>query len=146
MIRVAAEQRPAQADVDAVDAGLHRHNLEHGGVDAVERVVVLARDEAGRVRGGAVGRRWGRYCELLQLWVDAPLRGTGVGGRLLDAFEAEGARLGANSFYLDTFSFQAPAFYARRGYVVVHAFEGFPNGQTKYTMQKARSAPAEGLR
>ena len=136
MIRVTAEEQPAQADIDAVDEGLHRHNLDHGGVDEVQRLTVFARDETGRVRGGAVGRRWGPYCELQQLWVDEPLRRTGIGARLLSAFEAQGLSLGASTVYLDTFSFQAPAFYAKRGYAVVHALEGFPGGKAKYTMQK----------
>jgi N-acetylglutamate synthase-like GNAT family acetyltransferase len=140
MLTFTTEVAPSEADVDAVDAGLHRYNLDHGRVGEVERVFVFARDVDGRVRGGAVGRRWGRFCELQQLWVDAPLRRAGVGLRLLAAFEAESARLGARTVYLDTFSFQAPAFYAKCGYAVVHAFEGFPHGQAKYTMQKELAA------
>lgn len=141
MLTYTAEDTPPPADIDAVDAGLHRYNLDHGRVDEVQRVFVFVREEDGRVRGGAVGRRWGRFCELQQLWVDTPLRRSGVGARLLAAFEGEAARLGARTVYLDTFSFQAPAFYAKCGYAVVHAFEGFPHGQAKYTMQKELASP-----
>lgn len=142
MIRVTAEEHPSQADLDAVDDGLHRHNIDHGGVDEVQRLAVFARDEEGRVRGGAVGRCWGPYCELQQLWVDAPMRRNGIGARLLAAFEARGLGLGASIVYLDTFSFQAPAFYGKRGYAVVHALEGFPGGKAKYTMHKRLRPPA----
>jgi GNAT superfamily N-acetyltransferase len=40
------------------------------------------------------------------LWVQAELRGRGIGTMLLDGDAA----------WIDTFSFQAPEFYKRRGY------------------------------
>ena len=83
-----------------------------------------------------MGRHWGRYCELQQLWVDEVLRRTGVGARLLAEFEARGVGLGCSVFTLDTFSFQAPGFYEKRGYRVELRLEGFPHGHVKYTMQK----------
>jgi len=136
VLKFSAEDEPSQADLDTVDAGLHRHNLERGSVDEIGRVAVFARDASGVVRGGAVGRHWGRYCELQQLWVDEVLRRTGVGARLLAEFEARGVGLGCSVFTLDTFSFQAPGFYEKRGYRVELRLEGFPRGHEKYTMQK----------
>jgi GNAT superfamily N-acetyltransferase len=136
VLRISSELDPSQADLDAVDAGLHRHNLEHGSVDEVRRMAVFARDATGAVRGGAVGRYWGRYCDLQQLWVDEPLRRTGVGSRLLAEFEARGAGLGCSILTLETLSFQAPRFYEERGYEVVLRQEGFPHGHVKYSMRK----------
>jgi len=135
-LKFAAEDEPRQADLDTVDAGLHRHNLERGSVDEVRRMAVFARDAFGAVRGGAVGRYWGRYCELQQLWVDEPLRRAGIGARLLDEFEARGAGLGCSVFALETFSFQAPGFYEKRGYEVVLRQDGFPHGHVKFSMRK----------
>jgi GNAT superfamily N-acetyltransferase len=136
-----AEDEPSQADLDTVDAGLHRHNLERGSVDEVRNMAVFARDASGAVRGGAVGRYWGRYCELQQLWVDEPLRWNGIGARLLDEFEVRGASLGCSVFTLETLSFQAPGFYEKRGYEVVLRQDGFPHGHVKFSMRKTVPGP-----
>lgn len=135
-ITVRAEDDPPQAAIDVVDAGLGQYNVERGPMRDAGRVFAFARDESGAVRGGAVGRRLGRYAELQQLWVDEALRGQGVGAELLAAFEAAAATHGVDTMLLDTFSFQAPAFYARHGYEVVLELPGFPQAQVKYTMRK----------
>jgi len=135
-LTIRADDSPAQADIDAVDDGLGRYNEERGPMRAAGRLYVFARDERGVVRAGAVGRRLGRYAELQQLWVDEALRGQGIGARLLAAFEEAARTQGVDRVVLDTFSFQAPAFYARYGYVVILELPGFPQEQVKYTMQK----------
>ena len=50
-------------------------------------------------------------------------RGTGLGGCILDQVEAAGARQGARRVELNTFSFQAPGFYEKRGYRRIGALE-----------------------
>ena len=137
MLKLSVEDAPQTPDLDVVDAGLHRYNREHGSVDEVGRLAVFARDSADAVRGGAVGRYWGRCGELQQLWVDEALRRGGVGTQLLAAFERHAAGLGCRVVYLDTFSFQAPAFYRQRGYAEILRQDGFPHGHVKYTMRKA---------
>ena len=54
----------------------------------------------------------------------------------MNYFEAEAVRRGCAIAYLDTFSFQAPNFYFKRDYQVVHETHGFTNGIVKYAMQK----------
>ena len=142
MLKITSELEPSQADLDTVDAGLQRHNLERGSVDEVRQMAVFARDASGAVRGGAVGRYWGRYCELQQLWVDEPLRRTGIGARLLAEFETRGASFGCSVFTLETLSFQAPGFYEKRGYEVVLRQDGFPHGHVKFSMRKTMATPS----
>ena len=84
----------------------------------------------------AVGRTWGRCCELQQIWVDSTRRNDGIGRRLMAEFEAEAIRRGCDLCYLDTFDFQAPEFYRKLGYHVALAIDGFGNGFTKYAMHK----------
>ena len=129
-----------------VDAGLDEYNRRAGPALADVRALhVMAHSAAAPLRveavvGGAVGRSWGLCCELQQLWVQPELRLQGIGGRLMDAFEAEAQERGCQMVYLETFSFQAPSFYLARGYEVALRTEGFTGGVVKFTLQKSRFA------
>jgi N-acetylglutamate synthase-like GNAT family acetyltransferase len=122
-------------DAAAVDHGLDQANRSTPLQD-VRRLSALARRE-GVVVGGAIGRTWGQCCELQQLWVSAEHRHRGVGSRLLQEFERRAQERGCRLVYLDTFSFQAPAFYKAHGYAVTHEVQGFTQDAAKYTMTKA---------
>jgi ribosomal protein S18 acetylase RimI-like enzyme len=63
---------------------------------------------------------------ISQLWVDDRFRRQGFGAKLLREAETEAVRRGVQSVLVDTFSFQAPGFYERHGYVVYGTVEGFP--------------------
>lgn len=86
--------------------------------------------------GGAVGRTWGRCCELLQLWVAAEHRAGGVGSRLMREFEGRARQRGCDVFYLTTLSYQAPEFYRKHGYDVLAQVSGYPQGIVKFLMHK----------
>jgi GNAT superfamily N-acetyltransferase len=133
---IRADDAPTQTDIDAVDDGLHRYNLERGPMHAAGPLYAFARD-AGGVHGGAIGRYLGRYAELQQFWVDEALRGQGIGSRLLAVFEEAARARGADTMILDTFTFQAPAFYARHGYAPILELPGFPQGNALIKMRKA---------
>ena len=122
--------------LSVVDAGLDEFNLAESSISDVRRLCVFAKNEDALVVGGAVGRTWGQCCELQQLWVHPTQRGSGAGTDLMNYFEAEAVRRGCTIAYLETFSFQAPNFYFKRDYQVVHETHGFTNGIVKYAMQK----------
>ena len=88
----------------------------------------------GEVVGGAVGRTWGTCCELQQLWVEVPRRRHGVGKRLVEQFHERAQARGCRTFYLETYSFQAPGLYRSLGYEVKLELRGFSAGIVKYTM------------
>ena len=117
-----------------VDAGLGAANEAAAPLHEVRPLSCFARLPSGGVVGGAVGRLWGRCCELQQLWVAPEHRGLGIGARLVGAFERRARSRGCRSFYLETFSFQAPSLYRRLGYEVRLELHGFPQGIVKYTM------------
>lgn len=122
-----------------VDAGLDAHNGRAQALQDVRALACIAQAADGSVRGGALGRTWGQCCELQQLWVDEALRHQGQGTRLMQAFEQAAVARGCTTFYLDTFSFQAPAFYRALGYEVVLTLAGYTGGVEKYTMVKRLS-------
>jgi GNAT superfamily N-acetyltransferase len=117
-----------------VDAGLGDANKEAAPIDEVRGLSCFVRLPTGQVIGGAVGRTWGACCELQQLWVDARHRGQGLGTRVVREFERHAAKRGCRTFYLDTFTFQAPAFYRALGYRPRLEIGGFPGGIRKYVM------------
>ncbi len=127
---------PAPEPWAAVDEFLDAFNHAHGAIRDSHHFGVMARDAKGVIVGGAVGRSWGQNSELQQLAIASHCRGLGVGTQLMDRFEAEASSRGCTLVYLDTFSFQAPAFYGRRGYRVVHETPGFTHGIVKFTMHK----------
>ncbi|WP_128003675.1 GNAT family N-acetyltransferase [Piscinibacter defluvii] len=122
-----------------VDEGLDRHNYSVAPLNEVRQLAAFATDSQGQVVGGAVGRTWGKCCELLQLWVAQEYRSAGVGSQLLRKFEAHARGRVCSIFYLTTLSFQAPEFYQRHGYVVLAEIAGYPNGIVKYLMHRAEA-------
>lgn len=128
---------PKTSDLAAVDAGLEAYNAGAADASAVKKLACFVRSRTGRVLGGAAGRTWGEAAELQQLWVAEELRGNGVGSKLMTMFEAEARKRGCALVYLDTFTFQAPAFYLKQGYETACRFDGFPGGMSKLVMRKA---------
>ncbi len=134
------DTKPA-AEAAVVDAGLDAANMAAAPLDDVHPLACFARAASGAVVGGAVGRTWGACAELQQLWVDdAPHRRNGIGSRLVRLFEARAQARGCRTFYLTTFSFQAPALYRSLGYAPALELPGFPGGIVKYLMIRT-SAP-----
>ena len=74
-----SSDEPSRTELAAIDEGLESHNHSLAPLDGVKQLATLAKDGEGRLLGGAIGRTWGRCCELLQLWVDSQHRGLGIG-------------------------------------------------------------------
>ena len=129
------DDHPAEA-VAVVDRGLGEANEAAAPLHEVQPLSCFARADSGRLIGGAIGRRWGSCCELQQLWVEPPHRRKGIATQLVQAFEAHARSRGCSSFYLETFSFQAPALYASLGYTVAYEHRVYPHGIVKLIMVK----------
>ena len=117
-----------------VDEGLEESNQAAAPLHDVRPLSCFARTPSGEVVGGAVGRTWGACCELQQLWVEPARRRRGLGAQLVRLFEAQAAARGCRVFYLETWSFQAPALYGALGYEVQARIDGFGPGLTKFLM------------
>jgi len=119
-----------------VDDGIGDYNSTHSSADEARPLAAVAVSADGATLGGAIGRTWGACCELRLLWVGDAQRSRGVGRALMAAFEQRARERGCTLVYLDTFSFQAPAFYRALGYACAHEIAGFAPGVVKYTMTK----------
>ncbi|WP_327324089.1 GNAT family N-acetyltransferase [Streptomyces sp. NBC_01210] len=87
--------------------------------------------------GGLTALTWGRWLHVDLLWVADTHRGTGLGTRLLDEAERR-AKQDRGCVYarLETWDFQAPEFYRRRGYEVVGRVDDYPPGATEFILTK----------
>jgi len=133
------EERDAAA-LRVVDDGIGTFNETTAPMHGVRHLACFVRHPGGGVIGGAVGRSWGENAELQQLWLPAEWRGRGIGAALLRRFEQAARERGARRVYLDTFSFQAPAFYERLAYARALEIPGFAPGISKFTMLKELGA------
>src|SRR5689334_14561498 len=115
--------QPTPGDVQYLEDRLYDFNAVATGITDGAWLTILVRGEADRIVAGLCGNTWGGCLEIRQFWVEETRRSHGLGTRLLAAAEQEARRRGCQQIVLMTFSFQAPGFYARRGFEVVAVVE-----------------------
>jgi len=120
-----------------VDEGLGSANEKAAPLHEVQPLSCFARVASSLVIGGAIGRTWGRCCELQQVWVEPRHRRRGIATRLIKEFEARAQSRGCSIFYLETFNFQAPQLYRALGYEVRYEHAVYPYGIVKYIMVRS---------
>ena len=105
---------------------LREFNYGHvGEYPEVQYIRLNARDLQGQVVGGlraVVAMYWLR---VEVLWVNEVVRGNGVGSRLLAEAERMALEMGAKNAALETFEWQGPRFYEKRGYKEVARMEKY---------------------
>ena len=97
---------------------------------------------AARSSAGICGNTWGGCLELRQFWVEEARRKQGLGTRLLEAAEHEARPRGCRQILLMTFTFQAPALYAKHGFEVITIVDDHPRGYKNLLMRKRLGDPS----
>ena len=87
--------------------------------------------------GGVTGWIWKNWCHVDLLWIEDKYRNAGHGTALMRKAEVKARKHGAKNIFLDTFSFQAPGFYRKLGYREFGRLKNYPQGHTRYFLQKA---------
>lgn len=141
----AADTAARMALLRLIDA----YNDAHTGLGEPERkLAILLRDDAGAVQGGLLGVSYYRWLLLDILVLPEPMRGAGLGRRIVAAAEREALRRGCIGVWLGSYSFQAPGFYRRLGYREFGALD-FPTGHSGIFLQKTDGLgaddPGDGL-
>ena len=90
----------------------------------------------GRIIGGLIGRLYLDAYYIEFLWVDAAYRKHGLGSLLLDRAESIARAKDCRLLHLDTFSFQAPEFYKKKGFTVFGVLDDYPDGICRYYLKK----------
>jgi GNAT superfamily N-acetyltransferase len=131
-VRIAAEGRRARAASRALWAGLIRYNREQAGALRYSRTVLAARDAKGRLLGGAILQSYWKETYVELLWLSKRARRLGLGSRLIAEAERRARRRGSVLLHLNTYSFQAPGFYEKRGFKRVGGMAGSPAGHSRH--------------
>lgn len=124
-------------------APLVSYNDSQTGPSQGRPLVIQVRNELGEVTGGLWGYTGYGWLFTQLLVVPAELRGQGIGTKLLQLAEREAIARGCHSAWLDTFEFQARAFYERMGYVCFGDLPNYPTGFSRFFMKKALAEPVQ---
>jgi GNAT superfamily N-acetyltransferase len=145
-LKALARMTPAITLTDAPDPAA-RSAIVRGLVDYNEKrighpegyrplVVLLADPNIHETIGGLWGATSLSWLHIDLLFVPEPLRGTGIGRRLMREAEAEAIRRGCIGSWLDTYSFQARGFYEKLGYSVFGTIADYPPGHSRFFVKK----------
>jgi GNAT superfamily N-acetyltransferase len=120
----------------AIVKGLRAYNIATAGKFDHHPLTLTVR-ERGKIVGGLAGETFWGWMFVSLLWVSDAHRGHGYGSALMGTAEKEALSRGVRNVYLDTFSFQAPAFYKKLGYREFARLDEFPPGHRRFWMTKA---------
>lgn len=120
---------------------LRGYNRSRAGDPRWEALTLAAHGADGTLVGGLVGEFGWRWLHVDLLWVAESQRGQGLGSRLLARAEQEARVRDCVGIYLDSFDFQAPDFYRRRGYEVFGVLDDYPPGSRQTYFRKRLVAP-----
>jgi GNAT superfamily N-acetyltransferase len=95
---------------------IYEYNAAATGYHDAESYTAVQEDGSGAIEAGVSGYTWGGCCFISYLWVAASARGKGLGSGLLTAVERHAVERRCRLVLVSSHSFQAPEFYARRGY------------------------------
>lgn len=130
------ETDPPPEQVQYLEDRLYDFNSRVTRITDGEGLAIFVRDDGGHIVAGICGHTWGGYCEIRQFWVEELHRGGGLGTRLLEAAEHEARRRGCRQIFLMTFTFQAPAFYGKRGFETLATVDDYPRGHQNLLLRK----------
>src|SRR5262249_61148764 len=110
---------PTPDEVQYLEDRLYEFNSTATGITDGEWLAIFVRDDEHRIVAGICGNTWGSCLEIRQFWVEEARRKRGLGTKLLVAAEQEARRRGRRQIFLTTFTFHAPAVYAKNRFGVV---------------------------
>jgi GNAT superfamily N-acetyltransferase len=126
----------------AILAPLVAYNDSQAGPSQGRPLVIQVKDASEAVIGGLWGYTGYEWLFTQLLVVPPNLRGKGVGTRLMQLAESEAMARGCRGAWLDTFEFQARAFYERLGYTCFGELPDYPAGFSRFFMKKQLAALA----
>ena len=98
-----------------------------------EPLNLYVENDHGQLMAGLVAETFGNWLEIEYLFVKDDLRGQGIGSQLLQRAESEAKKRNCHYVFVNTYQFQAPAFYQKHGYQEVFTLKDYPcTGQRHY--------------
>jgi GNAT superfamily N-acetyltransferase len=131
---------PTPDEIQYLEDRIYEFNSIATGIMDGKWLALFVRDQEDRIVAGICGATWGGCLEIRQFWVEEARRKQGLGTRLLEAAEHEARRRGCRQTLVMTFTFQAPAFYAKHVFEVVAAVDDHPRGHKNLLLRKPLGA------
>lgn len=131
---------PTAEEVHSGELGRRMRQFNYGFIGEygqVQPVWVSAKDDVGQLVGGLRGFVFLHWLNVELLFVDETARHQGVGRKLLATAEHEARELGARNATLNTFEWQARAFYLQQGYEEFGRIDNYVQGFCAAWMKKA---------
>lgn len=122
---------------ERLDKELTAFNTAVTGAGDYGSLSIRVTDGAGELVGGLTAWTWGGLCGISMLWVHEDRRKEGWGSKILLAAEEEARKRGCDRVAVSSFTFQAPGFYQRHGYVETGRTLGIPGGNEDVHMFKS---------
>jgi len=135
-LQIVFDPLPSDALSSLVRDNVLSYGVARSGASDWHPVGFFLKSPRGEWLGGLIAYIWGGWLHVNFLWVSETLRGQGHGSRLMDAAEALARQRGASAATVETFTYQAPGFYAKRGYVVFGRLDEYPPGHAKLFLRK----------
>lgn len=129
------DDHPFIGDLEYLEAQINAFNMHAAAADDYRPLAAFVRD-TGAMVAEISGYTWAGMCEIQFLWVRDDQRGRGYGSKLLAAAEQEARARGCAIIVLSSYSFQAPGFYQRLGYLVAGSIADCPPGFTNVYLYK----------
>ncbi len=129
-------EQPAPGMFGAIFRALESESAPLVGAATANLLVIPLHDSAGAVAGGLWGCTNFEWLHVQMLFVPAPLRGAGMGARLIAMAEHHALARGCRGAHVSTFSFQAAGFYEKQGYTLFGVLEDFPPGHSQLSFRK----------
>ncbi len=137
-LKVVVDYTPSEADNAVVSEGIIASNARILGERDTPFSIFL-KDDAGTVFGGVQAYLDSESVYIDTLWVEEKHQNKGYGTKLLAAVEAEATKNKRHYITVDTFHFQAEAFYLKNGFKRLGEVKNYWLGHSKITLRKELS-------
>lgn len=127
---------PSSADRDAITQALVAFNDKAAGPSGFRPLAVLVQDADGNTIGGLWGKTSYDWLVVELFVVPEQFRGQDLGTSILFRAEATARERGCIGAWLDTYEFQALAFYKKQGYELFGTVEDHPRGSRRFFVKK----------
>jgi ribosomal protein S18 acetylase RimI-like enzyme len=127
---------PTNDQIQELRQKLLDFNTSRVGPENYTPLLLRMNHASGEIAAGLMGKIYYQWLFIELLWVAEQLRGQGHGSLLLNTAEEHARACGCRESWLDTFSFQAPGFYEKNGYVVFGELPEYPPGHRRYFLRK----------
>ena len=133
---ITVDYAPSQADNAVVQEGLILSYELLMGESRDKEFSIFIKNATGEIVGGMQAHFDTESVYIEMLWVAEQLRKQGFGKKMLDAAEQEAVKNGCKYSTLDTWSFQAEAFYVKNGYERIGEIKNYWHEHSRIFLRK----------